>query len=71
MVMILPKVSIVKGEKSPSPAKVLEMLIQASEYEGERVDPPRLERFWESVVGKDLASEILREIRKRREKGVA
>jgi putative hydrolase of HD superfamily len=48
-----------------------EMLLQASEYEGEGVDPSRLERFWHSVVGDGLASELLREIRKRREKGVA
>ncbi len=48
-----------------------EMLLQASEYEGKGVDPSRLERFWHSMVGDGLASELLREIRKRREKGVA
>jgi putative hydrolase of HD superfamily len=44
----------------------VEMLLQASEYEGKGVDPSRLERFWHSMVGDGLASELLREIRKRR-----
>jgi putative hydrolase of HD superfamily len=52
-------------------ADKVEMLLQASEYEGEGVDPSQLERFWHSGVGEGLASELLREIRKKRKKGVA
>ena len=43
-----------------------EMLLQASEYEEKGVDPARLERFWHSMVGDGLASELLREIRRRK-----
>jgi putative hydrolase of HD superfamily len=49
-------------------ADKVEMLLQASEYEGKGVDPSRLERFWHSMVGDGLASELLREIRKRRKR---
>ncbi|TET72873.1 HD domain-containing protein [Candidatus Bathyarchaeota archaeon] len=52
-------------------ADKVEMLLQASEYEGGGVDPSRLERFWHSMVGEGLASELLREIRKKRKKDVA
>ena len=52
-------------------ADKVEMLLQASEYEGGGVGPSRLEFFWHSMVGEGLASELLREIRKKRKKGVA
>ena len=52
-------------------ADKVEMLLQASEYEGGGVDPSRLERFWHSKVGDGLASELLREIRKKRKRGFA
>ncbi len=49
-------------------ADKVEMLLQASEYEGKGVDPSRLEHFWHSMVDDGLASELLREIRKRRKR---
>ena len=57
--------------KVAAQADKAEMLLQASEYEGKGVAPSRLERFWHSMVDDGLASELLREIRKRREKGLA
>jgi len=50
-------------------ADKVEMLLQATEYEGKGVDPSRLERFWHSMVSGGLASELLREIREKRGKG--
>ena len=54
-----------------SQADKVEMLLQASEYEEEGVEPSRLERFWHAMSGDGPASELLREIRKRRGKGAA
>jgi len=45
----------------------LEMLLQASEYEGSGVEPSMLERFWRVGIGGGLTSDLAGEVRKKRE----
>jgi putative hydrolase of HD superfamily len=44
----------------------LEMLLQASEYEGSGVGPSKLERFWRVEVGGGLTSDLADDVRRKR-----